>query len=108
MSNETSRAMITLAAVALGWLLGTFTGLFKELWTRRRIRRAMIQEIQDIRFMFLEGKPILEEALRITLQTGIYDGLPHQTPTHIYTNHFHVIAPHLKLGERFSFNCRSL
>src|SRR2546421_626649 len=104
MSEETSRAIITLSAVALGWLLGTGTSWFREFWTRRRIRRALLQEIEDLRLMFLEAKTILEEALRITLQTGVYDGLPHQAPNHIYKNHFHVIAPHLSLAERLSFN----
>jgi len=103
MENETSRALVTLGAVALGWLLSTITGWGKENRQRRRIKVALLQEIQDIRLILLESKNTLEEALRITLQTGVYDAVPHQTPTHIYKNHFHVVAPYLNLSQRMSF-----
>lgn len=104
MRDETARSIVTLLAVTLGWVLGTFTSWIRQRHKRRQVRLALIQEIEDTRLIFLESKATLEEALRITLQTGVYHAVPHQTPNHIYKNHFHLVAPYLKLTERMSFN----
>lgn len=96
--------LVTLGAVALGWLLGETTGWFKSKKRITVLKKALFEEIQDALPLLRRNQLTLEEIIQLATIKYLPEDSPVPVPTHIYGKHFAEISVYLSRSERVSYN----
>ena len=96
-------ALITLGAVFLGWFLGQGATLLREWRNRRRIVRALTDELLDCE-SYLRRNLINSELLIQTIEVKAFLGFsPILVPQTVFDRYYVDIVMWLTRGERMSF-----
>lgn len=97
-------SLVTLGAVALGWLLGETTGWFKSKKRITVLKKALFEEIQDASSWLRRNQLTLEEIIQLSTIEYLSEVSPVSVPVHIYDKHFPEISVYLSRSERISYN----
>ena len=100
-SNTT--VFLPLVGVALGWLPAQASGLVKEIWSRRRVRSCLLEELHELHNEL--GRTQLQYAreLQIHALKGIDNGVPLKLSNHIFKNFYKDAVLSLNQRQRISF-----
>jgi hypothetical protein len=96
--------VITLLAVVVGASLGVGIDLIRKKCETRRIKRAIIQELEDCRAWLLRNKLTVEHLIQLSVIKQEFNNRPVPVPTHVYTDHFASVAIYFNKHERVSIN----
>jgi len=96
--------LVTLGAVALGWVLGETTGWFKNKQRINNLKKALFEEIQDALSWLKRNQLTLEKTIQLATKEYLSEDGPVSVPTHIYAKHFPEISVYLSRSERVSYN----
>lgn len=102
--KETITQIVTLLAVVLGALLGVGIDFIRKQIEIRRIKRAIIQELEDCRAWLLRNKLTVEHLIQLSVLKQEMNERPVPVPTHIYTTHYAAVAVRFNKHERVSIN----
>lgn len=95
--------VITLGAVAIGWVLGETSGWFKKRYSVRNLKKSLFLEIEDCHSWLLRNQITLEHLIQLAVLKEVGEFGPVEVPTYIYDNHIPQILPHLSRSERISY-----
>jgi hypothetical protein len=96
-------ALITLSAVVLGWFLGQGATLLREWRSRRRILKALTEELLDCE-SYVRRNLISTELLIQTIEVKAFLGFsPILVPQTVFDRYYGEIVMWLTRGERMSF-----
>lgn len=97
-------ALVTLSAVFLGWLLGQGATLLRERRMRRRILKALMEELFDSE-SYVRRNLINSELLIQTVEVKAFLGFsPILVPQTVFDRYYADIIMWLSRGERMSFS----
>ena len=96
--------LVTLGAVALGWILGETTGWLKSKRKVNNLKNALFEEIKDGLSWLERNQLTLEKIIQLIVLNHYAEEAPVPVPTHIYDTHFPEISVHLTRSERISYN----
>jgi hypothetical protein len=101
---EIPSALITLGAVLLGWFLGQGSTVVREWRARRRILRALLEELFDCA-SYVERNILTSELLVQTVEVHAFLGFaPVHVPQTVFDRYYPDVVVRLRRGERISFS----
>ncbi len=103
MDESYQKAILALVSVFVGWLLGRGTDLFQLWWNNRRLKKALIIELEDLLDWFHKFHLQLARALQIYSVKGVEPSIPLKITHPIYTNFYEDICHKLSREQRRSF-----
>ena len=101
--SMSAELILPLVGVILGWILGEGTHWLREVFRRRRLRKALLVELEDLGSWLDRARRENETALRATANLKLPASLSLAIPTHVYDKYFAEISPWLSRSERFSY-----
>lgn len=103
MSGELTSAIVTIAAVLFGWLLGEGTSQIREWQKRRRVIAALYEELLDCE-SFIRRNIMTSELLIQIVEVKAFAGfVPVAAPHVVFQKHYPEVVVRLRRGERISF-----
>jgi hypothetical protein len=99
---DDTRLVIGLSSVALGWLLAQFTGVFKDWHRTRKIKRCLIEELDELKTELNRTLLIYTRQLQIYAKNGIGNESPSPLSNHIFKNYYKDAVLGLNTQQRIS------
>ncbi|WP_375592285.1 hypothetical protein [Chitiniphilus eburneus] len=93
----------TLASVIVGWLLAQITGSIKEVWKIRKIKKCLIEELQELEEELERTKMIYAKSIQIHALSGIGTEIPTPLSNHIFKNYYKDAVLSLSKQQRISY-----
>ncbi len=90
--------------VIIGWGLSQFTDLLKIKLRRRKLKRALYQELAETGRWLATAKHVQEKSIQLSAHKALPEELQVPIPIHIYDNYFHELSIYLSEPERVAFN----
>jgi hypothetical protein len=104
MPNDIASAVITIAAVFLGWLLGEGTSLVREFRKRRRIIAALLEDLSDCEGFIRRNLITSEHLIQIIAVKAFAGFAPVPIPQTVFERYYPEVVVRLRRGERISFS----
>jgi hypothetical protein len=102
-AESVEKAFVPLVSVFAGWLLAQTTGIFKDHFRDRRIRRCLVEELKDLLRELQRTKLAYARALQIYALKGIEARVPSRLNNHIFRNYYKDAVLGLNSNQRISF-----
>lgn len=96
------KVIVGLAAVVTGWLLAQASGIVKDRLNRRRIRRGLLQELEELSEELNRNSLYYARQLQIYALRGIGDDIPLFLSNHIFKNYYKDAVLSLNQAQRIS------
>jgi hypothetical protein len=97
------KAILPLVSVLAGWLLAQVTGIFRDYFRNRRIRRCLIEELKDLLLEIRRTRLFYERALQIYGLKGVEASVPSRLNNYIFRNYYKDAVLGLNANQRISF-----
>lgn len=97
------KVIISLASVFVGWLLAQLTGLLKDIHYRRRIKKSLLSELDEIRDEAKRTQLIYIRQLQIFGNGAVGNEVPAPLANHIFKNYYKDAVLILNKTQRTSF-----
>ena len=98
-----SEGILPLAGVIVGWLLAQVSGIVKELWNRRRVRKCLLEELEELQLQLDQSLLKYARQLQIHALHGIDHHLSLGLSNHIFQNHYKEAVLSLNQAQRISY-----
>ena len=103
MTIEYEKIVIGLASVLAGWVLAQFTGILKDFLRLRKIRKCLLEELDELKSELERTLLIYSRMLQIYSLKGIDNGVPSPLSNHIFTNYYKDAVLGLNKEQRISY-----
>ena len=100
---DTEKLLIGLASVGVGWVLAQFTSVAKDWLYARRIRKALLEELSELKSELDRTLMILSRQLQIHGIEGIDNEAPVPISNHIFSNYYKDAVLTLNKEQRISY-----
>lgn len=97
------KVLLALISVFLGWLLAQLSGIVKERLTRRRIRKCLLEELQELQIELSHTLLKYARQLQIHALQGIDNTLSLPLSNHIFKNYYKDAVLSLSQTQRMSY-----
>jgi len=97
------KVLISLIAVALGWLLGQGTALAKDWWAARKLRKGLLVELEDIQDQLQRVVMIHSRHLQIFAINGMEPASSLPIHNMFFSQYFKETFSHLNREQRISY-----
>lgn len=104
MPSDLTSAIVTIAAVFIGWLLGEGTSLVRESRTRNRILTALLEELLDCESFIRRNIITSEHLIQIVEGKALAGFAPVAVPQAVFERYYSDVVVRLNRGERVSFS----
>jgi hypothetical protein len=102
-ASDPKITILPLVGVALGWFLAQATGLIKEIWNRHRVRKCLVEELDELHNELRRTQLQYARQLQIHALQGIDNGVPLKLSNHIFENFYKDAVLSLNQHQRISF-----
>jgi hypothetical protein len=96
--------IVTLLAVVVGAALGVGIDFIRKKLEIRRVKLAIVQELEDSRAWLLRNKLTVEHLIQLSVLKQELNQCPVPVPTQIYANNYASVAIYFNKHERVSIN----
>ena len=103
MAPEYEKLIFTLASVFVGWALAQSTGIAKEYFHRRKVRKYLLEELSELQSELERTLMIYSRELQIYANQGIGNSGPSPLSNHIFKNYYKDALLSLNKDQRISF-----
>ncbi|OZB36239.1 MAG: hypothetical protein B7X44_06845 [Halothiobacillus sp. 15-55-196] len=97
------KLLIGLASVVVGWILAQFTSVAKDRLYARKIRKALLEELSELKSELDRTVMILSRQLQIHGLEGIDNVAPVPISNHIFSNYYKDAVLTLNKEQRISY-----
>ncbi len=98
-----SKLFLGLASVTAGWFLAQFTSFLKEWFKVRKIKRCLLEELDELKSEFERTLLIYARQLQIHALGGIDNGAATKLSNHIFNNYYKDAVLSLNKDQRISY-----
>ena len=102
-AESVEKAIVPLVSVFAGWLLAQVTGVVRDHFRDRRMRRCLVEVVKDLRRELQRTKLFYARALQIYGRKGIEASVPSRLSNHIFRNYYKDAVLGLNANQRISF-----
>lgn len=97
------KAALPVACVFLGWLLGQGAIVIRDWRSRRRLKKGLETELEDLRSELRRVTMIRQRQLQVLTLGGIEAAYPTPINNFFYKHHFKDVFAHLNREQRLSY-----
>ncbi|NOR44559.1 MAG: hypothetical protein GQ534_03155 [Candidatus Delongbacteria bacterium] len=95
--------ILGLSSVFVGWLLAQFTGILKDFYYTRKIKKCLLEELYELKSELERTQLIYTRQLQIYALQGIEGGTPVPLSNHIFKNYYKDAVLGLNKQQRLSY-----
>jgi hypothetical protein len=99
---EDPKLIIVLASIFVGWLLAQLTGTVKEWLKCRKIRKCLLEELEELQCELERVLMVYSRQLQIHALQGVDNSSPAQLSNHIFKNYYKDAVLSLNKNQRIS------
>ncbi|WP_271272392.1 hypothetical protein [Aliamphritea hakodatensis] len=100
---DTNKLFIGLASVGAGWVLAQFTSVAKDWLYTRKVKIALLEELDELKEELDRTIIILSRQLQIHAIKGIDNGVATPLSNHIFSNYYKDAVLSLNKQQRISY-----
>jgi hypothetical protein len=95
--------VLPLVGVVVGWVLAQFTDIMRYWWRKRRLRKALYQEVWDVGRRLGTTRTTCATLIQLLTHKAVGNEIPLPIPTHIFDTHYAEVSVDLSEHERVAF-----
>jgi hypothetical protein len=97
------KVLLALISVFVGWLLAQLSGIVKDRLTRRRIRKCLLEELQELQIELNHTLLKYARQLQVHALQGIDNNVPLPLSNHIFRNYYKDAVLSFSQTQRMSY-----